>query len=141
MLHIMYPSPLRILGHIVMTSPDQTTAPQTHAQKYKDTVDRYSATLYRSTFAIKKDLELGLQQCIRDCGARSLSELLSVMATSPAEFGALLNPTVTAAKERMGLTKTSKVTFKQLLDKAQTLTPEEIAAALEAAAAKKSSGG
>lgn len=61
-------------------------------QKYSDAHARYQATLYRSTYAIRKEYEQGLNAMVDLSGAGSVSNLLAMLARKPAAFADMLRP-------------------------------------------------
>lgn len=116
-----------------------TTEEKKHV-KYAESTAAYKATLYRSAFAIRGELEPGLKQIVELSGAPSVSGMLSMLAQRPEEFARLLKPgfeeiKAQPAPERRRL----KVTMKSVVDemKSGELTPEEIAQAIAAAKAAK----
>lgn len=113
-----------------------TTAPITPERKAQ--IDAYQSKLYRSSFAIRKELQPGLIHACEAAGARSISELLALLAESPDESGEALKPVFTAAAVRRGDRPTMKDALHEI--KASDLTPEEILAAVQAARAAKEAG-
>lgn len=64
---------------------------QKHKQ-YKESHDRYQATLYRSTYAFRKEYEQGLRELVELSGAGSVSNLLALLAREPVAFSDILRP-------------------------------------------------
>lgn len=117
----------------------------THSQKYAGSRKPYEETLYRSAFAIRKELKPGLDELVTATGAPSVSALLGLMAREPAHFGELLKADIErlAAEHSNQPRRRLKVTMKSLVEEIKTgeLTPEEIAAAIAAAKAQKAAAG
>ena len=63
-----------------------------HHVKYKESISAYKETIYRSAYAIRKELEPGLKQMVELSGAPSVSAMLSMMAREPQECASLLEP-------------------------------------------------
>lgn len=102
----------------------------------KSQLQAYENKLFRSSYAIRKELEESLQRAVKAAGTNSVSDLLSRLARAPEEAGAALRPVM----ERLGEEKNPrKATMKSLVEeiKSGELTPEEIAAAIAAAKAQK----
>jgi len=101
-------------------------------------IETYQAKLYRSTFAIHKELQDDLQRAVKLTGATSLSELLTVLARTPERAGEVLTPMVndyhTEVTPKLAA-KSMRAALRGL--KAADLTPEEILAAVAAARAAK----
>ncbi len=94
-------------------------------------------TLYRSTFAIRAELQAPLGEAVKASGASSLSDLLSRLARAPEETGTALRPIF----ERLGGQGGAPGLSRALRDaKESGLTPQEIAILLRDAAAKKGAG-
>lgn len=108
-----------------------------HYQKYKDSINAYKATQYRSSYAIPKELKPGIEKVVEASGANSMSELIACLATRPDEAGALLRPFIeqTVAQSKP---KSVKPLVKELASEA---TAEELQAFLEELRAKKAKGG
>lgn len=108
--------------------------------KYKESRENYTAKLYRTAVAVRKELEPGLKRVVDLSGAKSLSNMLTLLASSPEECAKLLEPVFARiTSEKVG----SRVTMKAVLEeiKSSDLTPEEIAAAIAAAKASKAVAG
>lgn len=60
--------------------------------KYKDAHARYQATLYRSSYAIRKEYEQGLNAVVALSGAGSVSNMLAMMARMPIAISDMLRP-------------------------------------------------
>lgn len=101
----------------------------------------YEATLYRSAFAIRKELKDGLDKMVELAGAPSVSGMLSLMAREPEKFADLVREDLArvAAAQAAQPRRRHKVTMKSVMDEMKSggLTPEEIAAAIAAVKAAK----
>lgn len=102
------------------------------SEKQKD----YEETLWRTSVAIKRDLEPGARQVVDLCGAKNFSTMISVMAKYPEKVGAALAPIFAearAAEEALNPKKVVKARVKALdaLVKETGATPEQIKEALE----------
>lgn len=121
---------------------EETSEPQdqkeTHRSKYRKTIENYHETLYRSTFAIKKELVPALEELTKASGAKSFSELVGALASNAQKVGPMLQPFVESFKgeRERARRKGSPV---QLLKEAREggLSSDEIAAALQAAVLAK----
>ena len=83
--------------------------------------------LHRSTFAIKKGLELGLPIAVKASGANSVSDMLSLIAQDPLAAGEALKPVFAKLMSaRLTSDASRKASIKELVA-AQDLTPEELA--------------
>lgn len=107
-------------------------------EKQKD----YEETLWRTSVAVKAELEAGAREVIRLCGAKNLSAMIAVLAKHPEKAGAALAPLFAearAAEEAANPEKAARTRTKALtqLVKSTGATPEEIKAALEGLRAKK----
>lgn len=105
------------------------------SEKRRQQISTYQATLYRSTFAMRKGLEVGLTEAVAKSGANSVSDMLSRIAASPEAAAAALRP-VFDAQDRQA---PARVTMKSIMDEVKSgeLSPEELAAAIAAAKAAK----
>lgn len=74
------------------TMSDEQDAAMPAHKKYKDSHVRYQATLYRSTYAIRKEYEQGLNAIVALSGAGSVSNMLSMLAREPVTFSDILRP-------------------------------------------------
>lgn len=112
---------------------------ESHYRKYKKTMDEYSKSLYRSTFAIKRELGEPLQSAVKELGVRSLSELLTLIALGHVKFAHAMGPVIKEAKVKHGLEKTSRVEIMRLINEANSsgLSAQEITQALAVAALRK----
>ena len=108
------------------------------SEKQKD----YEETLWRTSVAIKRELEPGARQVVELCGAKNFSTMISVMAKYPEKVGAVLTPIfeeARAAEEALNPKKVAKERVKALdaLVKETGATPEQIKEALEKLRAQK----
>lgn len=108
------------------------------SEKQKD----YEETLWRTSVAIKRELEPGARQVVDLCGAKNFSTMISVMAKYPEKVGAVLAPIFAearAAEEALNPKKVAKERVKALnaLVKETGATPEQIKEALEKLRAQK----
>lgn len=108
------------------------------SEKQKD----YEETLWRTSVAIKRELEPGARQVVELCGAKNFSTMISVMAKYPEKVGAALAPIfeeARAAEEALNPKKVAKARIKALdtLVKETGATPEQIKEALEKLRAQK----
>lgn len=110
-------------------------------KKYEESVSAYKATLYRSGYAIRSELEPGLRRMIEMSGAPSVSGLLAAFAAEPELFAELLKPHLerAAAEAIAPPRRRHKVTMKSVMDEMKSggLTPAEIQAAIADLKAKK----
>ena len=93
----------------------------------------YLKTIYRTSVAVRKELEPGLKEVVEIAGANSLSDLLTCIATYPEEAGELLAPFVKKAsvkyvkrpyrKHKIGTATVTKE-IQQMMD-GKEMTPEE----------------
>jgi len=74
------------------TLSDEQDAAKPAQKKYKDSHARYQATLYRSTYAIRKEYEQGLNAVVALSGAGSVSNMLAMLARKPVAFSDMLRP-------------------------------------------------
>lgn len=109
-------------------------------KKYADSEARYKETLYRSVYAIRKELEPGLREFVEKSGAPSVSGMITMLAREPERCADLLRPIFaelvnTEPTERRRL----KVTMKSITDelKSGEVSAEEVAAAIAAIKASK----
>lgn len=109
--------------------------------KYKESHDAYKATLYRSAFAIKGELEPGLKQAVQLSGASSVSGMLAFIARAPEECAELLKPIFERLGEQKKERRRHKVTIKSIVDevKAGEFTPEQLQKALALVKSQKGS--
>lgn len=110
--------------------------------KYKDSIESYKATLYRSAFAIRKELEPGLKEVVELSGAPSVSGMLSMMARAPQECAELLKPIFERLADEKQPRRRLKVTMKSIVDemKSGEVSPAELAAALAKIKADREAG-
>lgn len=117
-------------------TPMSTTTPMSAERRQQ--IETYQAKLYRSTYAIRKELQAGLSRAVEASGAASVSDLLAMLARDPEGTGAALKPIfaelITSRSEKPSM----RAALQQI--KESDLTPEEILAALESARAAKEAG-
>ncbi len=101
--------------------------------------ERYLEKLYRSAFAIRKELEPGLKDMVEKSGAPSVSGMLTLMARAPEECAALLKPVFERLTEGENLRKRSRVSLKSIMDEVKSgeVSTDELAAALALIKAQK----
>lgn len=115
-----------------------TTTPMSAERRQQ--IETYQAKLYRSTYAIRKELQAGLTRAVEASGAASVSDLLAMLARDPEGTGAALKPIFAKIAADKGDKPTMRAALQQI--KESDLSPEEILAALESArAAKEAAGG
>lgn len=101
--------------------------------------ERYAEKLYRSAFAIRKELEPALKGVVEKSGAPSVSGMLTLMARAPEECAALLKPVFERVNESENLRKRSRVSLKSIVDEVKSgeVSTEDLAAALAMIKAQK----
>jgi hypothetical protein len=112
-------------------------------KKYEESVKAYKATLYRSGFAIRSELEPGLRQMIEKSGAPSVSGMLTLFASEPELFAGLLKPHLErlAAEAVAPARRRHKVTMKSVMEelKSTGFTPADVQAVIAEMKSKKAS--
>ena len=104
--------------------------------------ERYAEKLYRSAFAIRKELEPALKDVVEKSGAPSVSGMLTLMARAPEECAALLKPVFERMNESENLRKRSRVSLKSIVDgvKSGEVSTDELAAALALIKGQRAAG-
>lgn len=109
-------------------------------KKYEEAKDRYQETLYRSAFAIRKELEPSLKVVVTESGAPSVSGMLTMLAREPRRCAEALRPIFAElAGAEPNQRRRLKVTMKSITDelKSGDVSAEELAAAIAAIKAGK----
>ncbi len=110
-------------------------------KKYTESEDRYKETLYRSVYAIRKELEPALKEMITASGAPSVSGMMTMLAREPQRCAEALRPIFAElADAEPNQRRRLKVTMKSITDelKSGEVSAEEVAAAIAAIKASKS---
>lgn len=110
-----------------------------HHVKYKESINAYKETIYRSAYAIRKELEPGLKQMVELSGAPSVSAMLSMMAREPQECAELLKPVFQRLADHKEPRRKHKVTLKSIVDEVKSgeVSTDDLAAALALIKAQK----
>lgn len=103
--------------------------------------ERYAEKLYRSAFAIRKELEPALKDVVEKSGAPSVSGMLTLMAKAPEECAALLRPVFERVSESENLRKRGRVSLRSIMDEVKSgeVSTDDLAAALAMIKAQKAS--
>lgn len=120
------------------TMPKNTTQPE--KRNYAEAKGRYQETLYRSVYAIRKELEPGLREFVEKSGAPSVSGMITMLAKEPGRCAELLRPVFAElADAEPAERRRLKVTMKSITDelKSGEVSAEEVAAAIAAIKASK----
>lgn len=114
---------------------------QSTPKKYVEAKERYQETLYRSAFAIRKELEPGLREVVELSGAPSVSGLLTMLAKEPEKCAEALRPIFDELKRNAEAPtrRRLKVTMKSITDelKSGDVSTEELAQMIAELKAKK----
>jgi hypothetical protein len=86
--------------------------------------------LHRSSYAIRKDLQPGLDKAITTMGLQSIGELLSMIARDPARAAIALKPLADALQADKDEAKRLKQAQADVKKLARTADPEAVAKAL-----------
>jgi hypothetical protein len=112
--------------------------------KYKASNDAHKATLYRSAFAIRSELEPALKTLVEQSNAPSVSGMLTLMARAPEECAQALRPIFERLQaQEPPMRRRHKVTIKSVVEEMRSgeLSPAELAEAIAQAKAKKAEAG
>lgn len=114
---------------------------QATPKKYVESEQRYKETLYRSVYAIRKELEPGLREVVEKSGAPSVSGMVAMLAREPEKCAEALRPIFDELKRtaEAPTRRRLKVTMKSITDelKSGDVSTEELAAMIAALKAKK----
>lgn len=123
------------MGQISMESTQATP------KKYVESEQRYKETLYRSVYAIRKELEPGLKEVVEKSGAPSVSGMITMLAKEPEKCAEALRPIFEEMKRtaEAPTRRRLKVTMKAITDelKSGEVSTEELAAMIAELKAKK----
>jgi hypothetical protein len=104
-------------------------------RKYTEAENRYKDTLYKSAYAIRKELEPGLRQFVEMSGAPSVSGMITLLAKEPQRCAeALKSIFAEMANDEPNQRRRLKTTMKSITDelKSGEVSADEIAAAIAA---------